>query len=126
MLFWLAGSRAAAAKKLKKADLAGLPAAGGRGQDLDPLLQPSAAWKSHNYTHLMEQPTLFYATVGILALTGQGDGLNLMLAWGYTGIRVIHSIWQSTVNTLPIRFALFLLSTFCLLAMAIRAVMATL
>jgi hypothetical protein len=92
MLFWLAGARAAAAKKLNKSDLAKAPAVGGRGQDLDPLLEPSAAWKSHNYTHLMEQPTLFYATVGILALAGQGDGLNLMLAWGYTGLRIVHSI----------------------------------
>ncbi len=126
MLFWVAGSRAAASKKLNKADLVNLPKVGGRGQDLDPLLEPSAAWKSHNYTHLMEQPTIFYATVGILALTGQGEGLNLMLAWGYTGIRIVHSIWQSTVNTLPIRFGLFLLSTLCLLAMAIHAVIATL
>jgi hypothetical protein len=126
MLFWVAGSRAAASKKLNKADLADVPKVGARGQDLDPLLEPSAAWKSHNYTHLMEQPTIFYATVGILALTGQGDGLNLMLAWGYTGIRIVHSIWQSTVNTLPIRFGLFLLSTLCLLAMAIHAVIATL
>lgn len=125
MLFWLAGARFAGAKTVKKSDLASAPAVGGRGQDLDPLLPPSAAWKSHNYTHLMEQPTLFYAAVGILALTGQGDGLNLMLAWGYTGIRIVHSIWQSTVNTLPIRFGLFLLSTFCLLAMAIHAVIAT-
>ncbi len=126
MLFWVAGSRAAAAKKLSNADKAGLPAVGGRGQDLDAVVEPSAAWKSHNYTHLMEQPTLFYATVGILALTGQGEGLNLMLAWGYAGLRIAHSIWQSTINTIPVRFGLFLLSTLCLLAMALHAVMATL
>lgn len=83
-------------------------------------------WKSHNYTHLMEQPTLFYATVVILALTGQGGGLNLSLAWAYVGLRVAHSLWQALVNTIPVRFGLFLASTLCLLVLAVNAVRATL
>lgn len=45
---------------------------GGRGQDLERVLPPHVMWKSHNYTHLMEQPTLFYAVVMILALAGAG------------------------------------------------------
>ena len=31
----------------------------------------------------MEQPTLFYAAVGILALAGQSGGINTTLAWSY-------------------------------------------
>lgn len=123
MLFWMAGSRLPAASKLAPK---GAPTpVGMRGQDIDPQLPPNVAWKSHNYTHLMEQPTIFYATVAILALAGAGTGLNLMLAWGYVGLRIVHSIWQSTVNTVPVRFSLFLLSTSCLLVMAINAVRAT-
>ena len=38
---------------------------GGRGQDLEPLLPSQTVWKAHNFTHLMEQPTIFYPTVVI-------------------------------------------------------------
>ena len=73
---------------------------GMRYQDVESVLPASVNWKSHNYTHLMEQPTLFYATVVILALAGQGDGINLTLAWIYVGLRVCHSLWQSLINTI--------------------------
>jgi hypothetical protein len=84
------------------------------------------AWPSHNYTHLLEQPTLFYAIVLILAVLGQGSGWNVTFAWGYVGLRIAHSIWQATVNKLPIRFGLFILSTACLMALAVNALRATL
>jgi hypothetical protein len=38
----------------------------------------------------------------------------------------VHSIWQATVNKVPIRFLMFLLSTIALTILAIRAVLATL
>jgi len=121
MLFWLAGSRLPAASK------AGIDTAalGSRGQDVDPQMPPHVAWKSHNYTHLMEQPTLFYATVAILAIADAGSGLNLILAWAYVLLRIVHSIWQATVNVVRIRFLLFLASTLCLMVMAINALLAT-
>ncbi|MDC3330995.1 MAPEG family protein [Pseudomonadales bacterium] len=122
MLIWLAATRLPA---LSKAGL-DLSGAGGRGQDIDPQLPPSVAWKSHNYAHLMEQPTLFYAVVVLLTLVGQGDGLNAQLAWAYVGIRIAHSLWQALVNTVPIRFGLFFLSTISLFALSINLVIATL
>lgn len=97
---------------------------GGRGQDLEGVLPPLVNWKSHNYTHLMEQPTLFYAVVAILAIVGAGR-IDVALAWGYVSLRVVHSLWQATVNRVPVRFALFSLSTFCLIGLAVRAVLAT-
>ena len=122
MLIWLATTRLPA---LSKAGL-DLSGAGGRGQDIDPQLPPSVAWKSHNYAHLMEQPTLFYAVVVLLTLVGQGDGLNAQLAWAYVGIRIAHSLWQALVNTVPIRFGLFILSTISLVALSINLVIAIL
>ena len=122
MLIWLAATRLPA---LSKAGL-DLSGAGGRGQDIDPQLPPSVAWKSHNYAHLMEQPTLFYAVVVLLTLVGQGDGLNAQLAWAYVGIRIAHSLWQALVNTVPIRFGLFILSTISLFALSINLVIAIL
>jgi hypothetical protein len=126
MLLWVAGTRFPAMAKLSKEARGTLPRVGGRGNDLDRILPDHIAWKSHNYTHLMEQPTIFYATVFVLALSGAGTGMNLTLAWAYTGLRIAHSIWQATVNTvLPVRFVLFLLSSICLIMMAINAVRIT-
>ena len=124
MLSWLAVTRLPAMSKAG-IDLKTAPP-GGRGIDLEPVLPAKLNWISHNYTHLMEQPTLFYAVVGILALTGAGSGLNLTLAWGYVGLRIVHSLWQALINVTSIRFLIFLLSTACLLALAINAVRATL
>ena len=68
MLFWMAGTRLPAMSKIGM-DLS-KAAPGGRGQDIDPHVSPSVAWKSHNYAHLMEQPTICYATIMILASSG--------------------------------------------------------
>jgi len=122
MLFWMAFTRLPA---LKSMGGIGKAKPGGRGQDLEGVLAPEINWKSHNYAHLMEQPTLFYATVAILALMGPGS-LDVALAWAYVVIRIVHSIWQATVNRLPVRFSLFLLSSVCLIVLAIRALGATL
>ena len=92
---------------------------GGTGESLDKVLPPEVQWKSHNYTHLMEQPTIFHATVMILALMG-ASATDVALAWGYVALRIVHSIWQATVNKVSVRFALFNLSTICLLVMAIH------
>lgn len=123
VLFWMVATRFVAFKKAGIDPATAKP--GGRYQDLEPGLPPSVNWKSHNYTHLMEQPTLFYATLIILCLTGEGSGINLALAWAYVVLRVIHSLWQSIVNTLPTRIALFATSTTCLAILAINAVGAT-
>jgi hypothetical protein len=61
---------------------------GARGVNLEGVIPDKVNWKAHNYTHLMEQPTLFYATVVILGVTGAGDGINLTLAWAYVGLRI--------------------------------------
>ena len=125
MLFWTAATRFPAIAN-SGMDISKAPP-GGRGQDLDGILPPNVNWKSHNYTHLMEQPTIFYATVAILALAGAGGGINTTLAWAYTSIRIAHSVWQATVNTImPVRLGLFFLATLCLLALAINAVRITL
>ena len=82
-------------------------------------------WKSHNYTHLMEQPTIFYPAVIILAIMG-ATGLDVGLAWAYVAIRIVHSLWQASVNRIPVRAALFFVSSFVLIALAVRALVATL
>ena len=118
MLTWLAASRLP--PLFKQPGGLGAAKPGGRGQDLEGILPDAVNWKSHNYTHLLEQPTLFYATVVILALMGANAG-DIAIAWGYVALRIVHSLWQATVNKVPVRFALFILSTICLLLLAIHA-----
>ena len=84
-------------------------------------IPPHVRWKADNYNHLMEQPTLFYAVALTLALLGAGAGLNAALAWLYVALRVVHSLVQATINIVMLRFAIFMVASLVLLAMAIRA-----
>jgi hypothetical protein len=124
VLLWMAATRFPAIAK-SGVDLSSSPP-GGRGAELEAILPAKTNWKSHNYTHLVEQPTLFYAVVLILFVGGGTTSLTVGLAWAYTGLRVAHSLWQSLVNTIPVRFTLFLLSTICLITLSVLAVMLTL
>jgi hypothetical protein len=83
-------------------------------------LPPEIMWVSDNYNHLMEQPTIFYATALSAQLLGQADYLNVGLAWAYVLLRVVHSLIQCTVNVVMARFAVFTLATIVLAILAIR------
>jgi hypothetical protein len=94
---------------------------GSRGVNLDGKAPDEAQWPSHNYNHLMEQPTLFYAICLTIALMGFGGGINYWLAWGYVIFRIIHSLIQATVNIVPYRLAMFSLATLCLFGLTLHA-----
>jgi len=98
---------------------------GARFSDVEKDMPGAVNWVSHNYTHLMEQPTIFYAVVAILAIADDMSRLSLAAAWSYAALRVVHSIWQCCVNIIPVRVLLFVLSTACLWVLAIRAVRIT-
>lgn len=91
---------------------------GARGADMPP---GKHHWPSHNYTHLVEQPTLFYAIMLVLVAMGQNASINIWLAWGYVGLRIVHSLVQATINRVKIRFVLFLASTLCLVGLTVHA-----
>ncbi len=88
---------------------------------LDETLPAEVQWKAHNYNHLHEQPTLFYAVCLLLAMVGQGEGMNALLAWIYVGLRIIHSIVQVTANKVMVRFVLFAVSSVVLIALILHA-----
>ena len=92
-----------------------------RGEQMN-TLPPNVRWKADNYNHLMEQPTLFYAVVLVLALIGEGSGTNLILAWAYVILRVVHSLIQATVNIIEWRFAIFIFSSFALMGLIVNAI----
>ena len=91
---------------------------------LDAALPPEVQWKAHNYNHLHEAPTVFYAVALALALVGAGDGLAAILAWTYVLLRVAHSIVQATVHKVVVRFMLFALSSLTLMGLVVLAAIA--
>lgn len=94
---------------------------GGRGANLEGAVPDEVMWKSHNYMHLVEQPTLFYAVALAIASMGMNFAINYWLAWAYVGLRIIHSIIQATYNRVLHRFLVFGLASLCLLGLTVHA-----
>lgn len=118
MWAWMYATRIPAVAKMRMRLDANIP----KPQQMNEL-PARVRWKADNYNHLMEQPTIFYAVALSLALLGAGDGLNALLAWGYVGLRVVHSLFQALVNKIEIRFAIFSLSGVVLAVLVARALM---
>lgn len=121
MWAWMYATRIPAMQRAK-IDASGL--VGTTGRSLDDALPAEVQWKAHNYNHLMEQPTVFYAVALALAIGGMGDGLNTQLAWAYVGLRIVHSLVQVTINRVMLRFAIFMLASLALVALCLHAFIA--
>ena len=121
MWFWMYGTRIPTMRRLgvdaSKPKEPGQP-------DWRDQAPPRVNWIADNYNHLHEQPVLFYFLVVYSQAFGVADALNVGLAWGYVGLRVVHSIWQSTVNEVQTRFLLFALASLLLMAITLRNVFA--
>jgi hypothetical protein len=119
MMLWLYATRFPAMRR-KGISLKGR--VGTRGGALDGVVEDQVQWKAHNYNHLMEQPTLFYAIAIVLALQGGGDvWINVWLAWAYVGFRILHSLIQATTNVVRWRFLAFALASICLIGLIVHA-----
>ena len=118
MWLWMYATRIPA---MSKAGIDGRKLVGSTGASLRGQLPDSVNWKADNYNHLHEAPTLFYAVGLVLAMVGQGDNLNVLLAWIYVGLRVAHSLVQATSNVVMVRFVLFALSSLILTALIFHA-----
>ena len=119
IMAWMAITRFGAFQKMG-VSLGNIPP-GSRGVNLEGKAPDEVQWKSHNYNHLMEQPTLFYAVALTLALLDFGGGINLILAWLYVLFRIGHSLVQATVNRVQWRFLLFLAASFCLVGLTVHS-----
>ena len=120
MWVWMYGTRIPAmrAAKLDPNDLSR-----SKGK-LDEVLAPQVQWKAHNYNHLHEAPTVFYAVAIMLAIVGAGDGYNAWLGWLYFALRVVHSLVQAIANIIVLRFAIFAVSSLVLMVLIARAALA--
>ena len=119
MWLWMYATRIPAMSKAKIK-----PDAARKTGTLDERLPEQVQWKAHNYNHLHEQPTVFYAVALLLALIGWGDGMNALIAWIYVGLRITHSLVQATANVVMVRFVLFALSSIALIALIFHAAIA--
>jgi hypothetical protein len=118
MYIWMYAVRLPA---MKRAGISLKGRRGTRGGALEGVIPDEANWKAHNYNHLMEQPTIFYAIVIALILMGFDHPINVYLAWAYVGLRVVHSLIQATVNIVAYRFLFFMLSSLCLIGLTTHA-----
>jgi hypothetical protein len=123
MWVWMYATRIPAINKLPKTVEPGADQ-GWTSAKLEALLDPKIQWKAHNYNHLHEAPTVFYAVALALAMLGKGDGINLQIAWVYVALRIIHSVFQATVNKVMPRFALFAASSLALMALVVHLLIA--
>lgn len=119
---WMYATRIPAMNRAK-IDAVNMVGTTGRGlrDELVAKGEEKVSWIADNYNHLHEAPTVFYAVAIVLALIGQGEGFNLILAWAYVGFRVAHSLIQILANRVVVRFALFVLSTLALMALVLHA-----
>ncbi len=117
--FWMYVTRIPAMQAMKLELDPNLPP-----KDLTLPLPPRIRWKADNYNHLMEQPTLFYAAVLVVALTDPGNGIALVAAWAYVLLRVAHSLVQVLVNKIIVRFGLFFVASLALMVLIAQAAMA--
>ena len=78
------------------------------------LLPASTRSVADNHNHLHEQPTLFYALMLFIAVTGGMDQAALMLGWAYVISRIVHSLVQIIIGKVMLRFIVFCLSSIIL------------
>jgi hypothetical protein len=116
MLIWLYATRIPAMQRagIKPGQISNDPAAPSK-------LPPWARNVADNYNHLMEQPTIFYATCFALQLLGVTDQNTVLLAWVYVALRLIHSLVQATVNIILVRFTIFVAASVVLGFLIYRA-----
>lgn len=119
MWLWMYATRLPAMGKVEGLDAGKM--VGGTGKSLDDVLPGKVQWIAHNYNHLHEAPTVFYAIALVLAIAGAGDGMNAKIAWAYVGLRVAHSLVQALWNRVAVRFALFVLSSIALIMLVVHA-----
>ena len=72
---------------------------------------------ANNLRNLFEMPVLFFALVPLLLITRHADHLQVLLAWIFVILRVLHSLIHIGSKRVPLRFFVYLASCAVLLAM---------
>ena len=83
-----------------------------------PLEEQASA--SDNFQNLLELPMLFYVLVLALHATQRVDSVYLALAWGFVGLRGVHSLVHVSYNRVMHRFSAYFLAGVLLWAAWLR------
>ncbi len=70
-----------------------------------------------NFSNLLETPVLFYVICGLLIATHRVTETQLVLAWIFVLLRVLHSVIHVTYNRVVHRWLVYVISTICLFLM---------
>lgn len=85
---------------------------------------PSVSIPNRNYMNLLEHPVLFYVVCLTLYVTHTLDTTNLVLAWLYVGLRILHSVIHLSYNKVLHRLAAFATSNLIFVALWVRLLLA--
>lgn len=72
---------------------------------------------NRNLANLLELPVLFYAVCLGLHVSGPVAETQVMLAWAFVALRLVHSVIHITINYVPLRLVAFTASAGVLVAM---------
>jgi hypothetical protein len=72
---------------------------------------------ANNLRNLFEAPVLFYALVPLLLITHQASHVQVILAWVYVTLRVIHTVAHVVLGKVSVRAPPFWVSVIVLMAM---------
>jgi len=70
-----------------------------------------------NFRNLFEVPVLFYVICICLEITGGVTTIQLILAWLFVALRIVHSYIHVTYNRVMHRFTVYVLSCVCVFTM---------
>ena len=85
---------------------------------------PDDATKAaRSFANQLETPVLFYVACAFALITKQVDYLLLGLAWGYVALRVAHAVVHVGANPVMLRFRIFVVSVFLLMALWLLVVL---
>ena len=76
---------------------------------------------NRNYMNLLELPMLFYVVCLIFYVAAQPTPAAVWLAWGYVGLRVLHSVVHLTYNHVLHRLGVFAASNVVLVSLWVLA-----
>ena len=87
------------------------------------LIPEPISYPAYNFRNLLELPILFYALCLLLYVTGMADTLDLLAAWLFVALRVVHSAIHCTVNIVSYRFYVYFASALVLWVMLFRVLL---
>ena len=85
-----------------------------------PKAPPDVNLPNRNYMNLLEAPVLFYVACIVAFVANLVTPGMVALAWGYVGLRLLHSIVHLTYNKVPHRGLVFGASNVVLVVMWVR------